>query len=418
MMRSNDSKITYDVIVIGGGASGMMAAGTAGARGRKVLLLEKNKRLGEKLRITGGGRCNITNYELDIRMLLKKYGAAESFLYSSFSEFGVLDTERFFKERGLSLVIEDRKRAFPHTMKSSDVESVMESFCKENHVTILTNSPVSEIIIEGGVIQGVMTNNTFYVASSYIIATGGMSHPETGSTGDAMKWLTDLGHTLAQPTPSLVPIMIHESWPQKISGTTLTEVKIYFFVDGKKKFTQSGNILCTHFGFSGPMILNSAKKIGDLLHEGEVTGYIDIFPTKDLGALDQEIVQLFNKYKNKTFKNICKQVVPAGVTPAILEILGVVFADKKVHSITKDERKQLVHFLKKMPITVNGLLGHDKAIVADGGIVLEEMNMKTMQSRKYPELFITGDMLHINRPSGGFSLQLCWTSGYVAGMNA
>jgi len=408
----------YDVIVIGGGASGMMAAGTAGARGLDVLIIEKNKRLGEKLRITGGGRCNITNYELDHRKLLKNYGKAEPFLYSMFSEFGILDTEKFFNELGIQFKIEARNRAFPHTEKASDVEKAMEDFCNKNKAKVLTNTPVNKILIEKNYIVGIEAGKKTYTANSYILSTGGLSHPETGSTGDGLKWLADLGHATAEPTPSLVPITVAESWVKNISGITLPDIKINFYVDGIKKISKTGNVLCTHFGFSGPLIINNAKNIADLMHEGRVTGIIDLYPKKDIGELDKYILELFNNNKNKIFKNICKECVPLGTTPAILGLLDESFAEQKVHSISKEDRRTFVNILKSLPFTVTGLLGYEKSIIADGGILLSEIDMRTMQSKKYSNLYITGDLLHINRPSGGFSLQLCWTTGYVAGKNA
>jgi predicted Rossmann fold flavoprotein len=414
-IMNQPKKQHYDVIVIGGGASGMMAAGTAGARGLRVLLIEKNKRLGEKLRITGGGRCNVTNYELDHRKLLKHYGPAEPFLYSAFSEFGVLDTEKFFNERGITFKIEDRNRAFPHTEQATDIERIMEEFCYTNNVTVLTNTPVKKILFEHETITAVETSGGLFTANSYILATGGLSHPETGSTGDGLKWLADLGHKTADPTPSLVPITISESWPKLISGVTLSDIKINFYVDGVKKISKTGNVLCTHFGFSGPLIINSAKTIADLMHEGLVTGIIDMYPKQDIGTLDKKILELFNSHKNKLFKNILKDCVPAGTVPAILEILGESFAEQKVHSMSKEDRRVFVNLLKSLPFTVTGLLGYEKSIIADGGILLSEIDMRTMRSKKYSNLFITGDLLNINRPSGGFSLQLCWTTGFVAG---
>lgn len=418
----------FDVIVIGGGVAGMMAAGTAAARGKRVLLLEKNKRLGEKLRITGGGRCNITNYELDTRKLLKNYGAAEPYLHSLFAQFGVAEAETFFKKLGISFKVEANKRAFPHTESASDVEAALERFCTKSNVTIRLGEAVKRIVTNDGVITGVETSKGNYSAESYILATGGLSHPETGSTGDGMRWLRDLGHVTAEPTPSLVPVALKDSWPKAISGVTLTDAKIVVTVDGVKKFSKTGNILCTHFGFSGPLILNSSKQIADALHEGEVAGTVDLFPKKDMGNLDKELVEFLMAHKNKQFKNCIKEFLPQGTLPGIVELvtklktydgvaLGMIW-EQKVHSVSKEERRVLVRLLKALPFTVKGLMGYDKAIVADGGIMLSEIDMRTLQSKKFPNLFVTGDLLNINRPSGGYSLQLCWTTGYVAGSTA
>ncbi len=408
----------YDVIVIGGGPAGMMAAGTAGARGKEVLLIEKNKKLGEKLRITGGGRCNIANNEPDIRKLLARYGKAEQFLYSSFAQFGVKETFDFFESRGLPLITEAGNRVFPKTERAIDVEQCMEKYCKDGNVTILTDAPVKRIIADGGLITGVVAKSMTYTADSFIIATGGMSHPETGSTGDGFAWLRNLGHVVADATPSIVPIAVKDAWIKSLAGVTLSNMKIQFFADGKKQFSKSGNVLFTHFGLSGPLILNSAKDIGDLLHSGTVTGTIDVYPKKDFSVLDQEIIALFDAHKNKTFKNFAKAFMPPGMSGAILSLFDESLQEKKVHSVSKEERKLIVHILKALPFTVKGLMGYDRAVVADGGIPVAEIDTRTFASKKYPNLYLTGDLLHVNRPTGGFSLQLCWTTGYVAGNNA
>lgn len=409
------SKKQYDVIVIGGGPAGMMAAGTAGARGKRVLLIEKNKRLGEKLRITGGGRCNVTNDERDLRKLLARYGKVEQFLYSSFTEFGVADTFDFFTSRGLPLVVEANNRAFPHTYNASDVERVMEEYCKAGGVDVLLGAPVERVIIEEDCVAGVVAKGKTYLCKSLVLATGGASHPETGSTGDGFRFLSDAGHAIVSPTPSIVPIAVKDAWIKSLAGVSIDEMKITFFVDGKKAFLKKGKILCTHFGLSGPLILNSAKQVGDLLHEGEVTAAIDVYPSLDNGSLEKLILGHFDTHKNKVLKNILKEFVPPGTSTAILSLLPESLAETKVHSVTRDERKILVTTLKSLPVSVKGLMGFDRAVVADGGLPLEELDTRTMGSKKIPNLFVTGDLLHINRPSGGFSLQLCWTTGYVAG---
>lgn len=407
----------YDVIVVGGGASGMMAAGTAALRGKKVLILEKNKVLGQKLSITGGGRCNITNAEYDTRLLLKNYGEAEPFLYSSFAQFGVKETFSFFEKMGLPLVVQARRRAFPHTERASDVKKIMTTYCTHTNIFIKTNIPVEKIIKKDNVVSGVVAKGVTYVATSVVLATGGMSHPETGSTGDGFKWLQDLGHTVHRPTPSIVPLAVKDAWVKSLAGVSLSFMKISFFVDGKRAFSKTGKILFTHFGLSGPLILNSAKKVGDLLHTGEVTATVDLYPDTEFDVLEKKILSVFENNKNKTFKNIVKEFVPDGMTDATLSLLPKTFADKKVHSVLKEDRKKIIHLLKAMPITVIGLMGYDRAVVADGGVLLTEIDTKTMESKKVKNLYITGDLLHINRPSGGFSLQLCWTTGYVAGEN-
>jgi len=409
----------FDVIVVGGGASGLMAAGRAAELGKRVLLLEKNKRVGEKLKISGGGRCNITNAENDERVLLKAYGKSEQFLYSLFSQFGVKDTFSFFESRGLPLVIQARKRAFPKSEKASDVLKTLEAYVKKGGVSVRTNSPVTKIENNRKGIVSVSSKKDTFTATDFIFATGNVSHPETGSTGDGLRWLTGLGHTVHEPTPTIVPLTTKEAWSKTLAGVSLSFMKITFFVEGKKAFSKTGKVLFTHFGLSGPLILNSAHAVSDLLYGGVVTAAIDMYPDTDLGALEKKIIAVFDANKNKTFKNVIKEFIPEGTSKGLLPLFKEKMdVEKKVHSISKEERKYLVRTLKALPLTVEGLMGFDRAVIADGGVPLEEVDMRTMRSKKVPNLFITGDLLHITRPSGGFSLQLCWSTGYVAGSSA
>lgn len=408
----------YDVIVIGGGASGMMAAGHAAKKGKNVLIIEKNKNLGEKLKITGGGRCNITNAEENIRVFMKNYGKAEQFLYSPFSIFGVPETVSFFESIGIPIVVQARNRAFPKTEKALDVYKALEKFINRDNIKVLKNTSVKSIEKDRELIKQVNTNNGTYKADQYILATGGMSHPETGSTGDGFKWLKELGHNVVEPTPTIVPLAIKESWVHELAGVSLSFMKITFFVDNKKAFSKTGKILFTHFGLSGPLILNSAADVKDLLHTGFVTAHIDTYPDTDHKMLEQKIISVFDNNKNKDIKNILDEIVPHGMQNIFFKIIPAIEPNTKVHSISKEQRKELVSILKALPITITGLMGYDRAVVADGGVSLTEIDMKTFKSKVIKNLSITGDLLHINRPSGGFSLQLCWTSGYIAGTNA
>lgn len=396
-----------------------MAAGAAAALGKRVLLLEKNKRLGEKLRISGGGRCNITNAEEDEHVLLAAYGKAQQFLYTLFAQFGNKHTFTFFESLGLPVVVQARKRAFPKTEKASDVVRALEEYMRKGNVEVLCNSPVTSVVSTKTGVTAVVCGGKSYSATNYIFATGSVSRPETGSTGDGFAWLAKLGHTVAKPTPTIVPLKVADEWVHLLSGTSLSFMKITFFTEGKKAFSKTGKILFTHFGISGPLILNSASAVQDLLQEGLVSATIDAYPHTDLGSLEKNIISAFDKNKNKALKNMIKEVVPDGTHKGVLKLLeGKVDITKKVHSITKEERKVLVHLLKALPLSIEGLMGFDRAVIADGGIPVTEVDMRTMRSKKIPNLFVTGDLLHINRPSGGYSLQLCWSTGYVAGRHA
>lgn len=410
----------YDVIVVGGGAAGMMAAGVSAGQGKKVLLLEKNKALGEKLKITGGGRCNVTNAEEDLRKFLKFYEDSEEFLYSPFSKFDNKATIKFFEEKGLPIVVQARKRAFPHTEKAFDVFAILDKYMKEGRVKVLTGNPVQKITTDKNThkVVSVETPSGIYQAKAYIFATGGVSHPETGSTGDGFKWLRDLGHTVNNPTPTIVPLRVSDEWVHTLPGISLSFMKIIFYLDGKKQFSKTGKILFTHFGLSGPLILNSSKKVADLLHAGLVTAKIDAYPDTDLGALENKIIKIFDANKNKILRTVFKEIVPEGTAKGIEKIFPNIDFNTKVHSVTKEQRKEIVRTLKALPINITDLMGFDRAVVADGGVILSEIDTKTMRSGLYDNLYIVGDLLHITRPSGGFSLQLCWTTGYVAGMNA
>jgi predicted Rossmann fold flavoprotein len=409
----------HDVIVIGGGPSGMMAAGRAAERGKSVLLIEKNVKTGAKLDISGGGRCNITNAEEDIRALLANYGDAEQFLYSPFSKFSNTDTFKFFESLGLPLVVEARKRAFPVTQKAPDVTRAMNEYMEKHGVTIVTGVAVRSLETRDGKVVAVNTSDgSRYEADTFIVSTGGRSHPETGSTGEGFTWLEALGHTIHASNPSLVPIAVEDEWVKKLSGTSLSFMKITFFIDGRRAFSKTGKILFTHFGLSGPLILNSAKQIGELLREGSVTATIDMYPDTDQASLEKKILSELDNNKNKNFKNILDLIVPHGLDDAVMELLSLADPEIKVHSFSKEDRSRLVRLMKAMPVSVKGLMGFDRAVISDGGVPLSEVDTRTMGSKICPNLFLVGDILHVNRPSGGFSLQLCWTTGWVAGSHA
>jgi len=409
---------TYSVIIIGGGPSGMIAAGHIIKQypNATVLLIEKNKKLGEKLSITGGGRCNITNATFDLKELLPQYGDAEKFLYSAFSQFSTKDTITFFENLGLPLVIQARNRVFPKTEKAPDVTKTMIVFCTHPNITIKTNTTVTKINRLGKNIDSIETEKgEYYSAQSYIFATGGLSHPETGSTGDGFNWLTRLGHKVKTPTPTLVPWKVSDTWIHSHTGTAIDDCKVTVNVDSKKYFSCIGRILCTHIGLSGPTILNHSSKLQDALLSGSVDAYIDLYPQKNHKEIDEMILEVFEKNKNKKLKNVLSEITRLHSSELMLQENLPYDVETPVNSVSKDFRKSLIQLLKKLPIHITGLEGYEKSIVADGGVLLTEVDTKTMRSNKVPNLFITGDLLDIRRPSGGYSLQLCWTTGFVAG---
>lgn len=416
LIMKKHSNLIWDVVVIGGGASGMMAAGRAAELGAKVLLIEKNDILGKKLLITGGGRCNLTNAELNTRKFLEKFKKSDKFLFSAFSQWNSKDTLDFFNSKGMPTKVEDENRVFPASDSAQSVWNVLVKYLKSGGVVILSNSPVADLIKKENVIEAaVLKNGEKIKAKSFILATGGKSRPETGSTGDGFIWLKNLGHTISAPNPMLVPIAIKENWVKTLQGVSIADVKINVFQNGKKQISKKGKILFTHFGLSGPTILNMAKDIGELLKYGEVNIFLDIAIKLNHKELDKKIQDIFKKNSNKKIKSSLDDLsFPSAVALALIEAAKI-NPETLCHSVTKEERLKIVKIIKEMPMRVLSLLSAEKAIVASGGVALEEINFKTMGSRLFSNLYITGDILDIDRPSGGYSLQLCWTTGYVAG---
>jgi predicted Rossmann fold flavoprotein len=411
----------WDVAVIGGGPAGMMAALTAAKRGKKVVLIEKNDSLGKKLLITGGGRCNVTNAEFDHKKLLSKFKDAEQFLFSAFSQWDVQHTLDFFHSRNLDTKIENEKRVFPITEKAQSVWNVLVEELKKQDVSIVSNAPVKKINIENNKVTSVSIlfgnkEPQEIKARSYVIATGGTSRPETGSTGDGFKWLKDLGHTVNNPDPSLVPLSIKDTWTKKLQGITLTGIKLTTFQNNTKQEAskKDGKILFTHFGVTGPTVLNMSKDIGELLKYGEVQLSIDLLPQEDFGTLNTRLQNLAKNEHKKMIKNALDTLIPKALVETVLE-KSKVSPDTEMNSLSRESRITLMHTLKDLRMTVSGLLGADKAIVSSGGIDIREVDFKTMRSRLFDNLHLVGDILDIDRPSGGYSLQLCWTTGAVAG---
>lgn len=415
--RDNNSK-PWEVVVIGGGPAGMMAAGKAAELGKKVLLLEKNATLGKKLLITGGGRCNLTNNRTDVRAMLSKYGPNDKFLYTAFSQFSVEDTLFFFNQRGMATKVEADGRVFPVSDQARSVWDVLVKYMKEGGVEMQTNAQV--IGLTGGAdserIAVNLKGGKVIVAASCILATGGSSRPETGSTGEGFQWLKKWGHTVVDNDFALVPIALSDSWAKKLSGLTLDNIKLTTFQNGQKQEARKGKLLFTHFGISGPTVLNMSQEIGELLKYGEVVIALDLLPQFDHGALKSELQKLLVADSNKKLKNTLCKLMASALMPTLLE-LARVNGETSNHSVRSDDRKKIVALMKAMPLHVKRLLGADKAVVSSGGVALNEVHFKTMRSRLIPNLYLVGDVLNIDRPSGGYSLQLCWTTGFVAGSN-
>lgn len=405
----------WDLVVVGGGPAGMMTAGRAGERGLKVLLIEKNDTLGKKLLITGGGRCNVTNNQPDVRELLKRFKENDKFLFSAFSQWSVTETLDFFHKRRMDTKVEAERRVFPKTEKAQSVRDVLVEYMREGGVTILSNSPVVGFEKKKEKITGVVLKNKKVIqGKNFVLGTGGKSRPETGSTGDGFLWLTKLGHKVSEPKVSLVPIAVYDTWAKRLQGISLKDIKISVFQNNIKQVSVKGKILFAHFGVSGPTILNLSKEVGELLKYGDVYISLDILPQYDYGQLNTKLQEIFKEHSNKKFKNGLGDLVPSAFAPVVVELSGI-NGDTWNHSVTREERLKLVKVLKDMRMKVFHLLGLDKAIITSGGVALTEVDFKTMQSRKIPNLYLVGDILDIDRPSGGYSLQLCWTTGYVAG---
>ncbi|OGY57205.1 MAG: hypothetical protein A3D47_02665, partial [Candidatus Colwellbacteria bacterium RIFCSPHIGHO2_02_FULL_43_15] len=430
--KIQEKRALWDVVIVGGGPAGMMAAGRAAERGRSVLLLEKNPNLGKKLLITGGGRCNVTNNKPIVRTMLTKYKESDKFLFSAFTQFGVTETLNFFNSRGMKTKEEAEGRVFPVSDKAQSVWDVLHRYMKKGNVTVRTKAEVKGITFDESLKQITVTlaDKSLIRARHCIIATGGTSRPETGSTGDGFMWLKKLGHTIVENDVALVPIALKDLWTKKIAGVTLTDIKLTTFADGIKQKAYRGKLLFTHVGISGPTVLNMSRDVGKLLQESEgseyeeeaskiahgkeVTIMIDLFPALDNGALKENLQALLVGQSNKKIKNVLSKFVAPALVDSVLTIAHI-DGETPTHSVRSEERKLLVSLLKAIPLSVSGLLGKDKAVVSSGGVALTEVNFKTMQSSVLPQLYLVGDVLNIDRPSGGYSLQLCWTSGYVAG---
>ncbi|MDD3190311.1 MAG: NAD(P)/FAD-dependent oxidoreductase [Candidatus Pacebacteria bacterium] len=417
-MQKNSLKC--DVLVIGGGAAGMMAAISASESGAKVVLLEKNAELGIKLMMTGKGRCNITNAETDKRKFLEVFGRNGKFLYSAFNDFGPEETVRFFTERGLTTKVERGNRIFPMSDKAEDVRGVLMDELRRNKILVLRGAKVLDLVardskIVKARIESVDINEIGF--KNIVIATGGLSYPSSGSSGDGFLWAEKLGHRVISPKPALTAVLLKERWVEELEGLSLKNVKVGVYQDAKKQDERFGEAIFTERGISGPVVLDMSKKIGELLESGSVKIIIDFKPALEFAELDLRIQRDFGENQNKIFKNSLDELLPQKMIPVVISLSGI-DPQKKINLVTREERKKLVHLLKEMDLEVAKLLGFDKAVITSGGVSLREVDPKTMRSKVVDNLYFAGEVLDLDAPTGGYNLQEAWSTGHLAGKSA
>ena len=414
VMTDNNS---FDIAVIGGGPAGMMAAGQAAELGAKVILIEKNETLGKKLLITGKGRCNFTHNEFDLRKFAEKFGRNGRFLYSALAVFGAREVIDFFESRGVKAKVEQGDRIFPEKGNAQDVLNIFIKYLAEGKVNILLNARVSGFKQEKGKISQVLLGDREISADKYILCTGGKSYPQTGSIGDGYRWAEQLGHIIIPPVPALNPVKTSDGWAKELQGLSLKNISLQLFQNNKKKDERFGEMLFTHFGVSGPIVMDMSKNIGELLKSGPVKLILNLKPALDFKKLDRRIRRDFQEFKGRMFKNSLKGLLPLSIIPVIIKLSGI-GPEKKVDYISREERNKLVHLLKELELTPTGLLGFKWSVVTSGGVALKEVNPDTMGSRKIKNLYFAGEILDLDGPSGGYNLQECWGTGYLAGKSA
>ncbi|MBI4359161.1 MAG: NAD(P)/FAD-dependent oxidoreductase [Candidatus Nealsonbacteria bacterium] len=407
----------YDVAVVGAGPAGMMAGIRAADSGAKVVLLEKNERPGRKLLLTGKGRCNLTNAEFDLRKLVENYGPNGKFLFHAFSVFGPKEVRAFFEDLGVETKIERGQRVFPVSDRAEDVLKALIRRLTQNKVDIIYNAEVVRIDASDQRIKKLILKDREITAENYIFCTGGKSYPSTGSSGDGFRWAKNLGHRLKEPSPALVPLKIKEAWVPALQGLSLKNVEMTVFQAGRKEKKEFGECLFTHFGLSGPIVLDLSQKVGELLKRGEVKIMLDLKPALDHAKLDERIQRDFQANQNKSFKNSLADLLPRKLIPVIVK-LSRIDPEKKVNHITRTERLGLVQLLKSLEMTPTGPLGFNSAIVTTGGVCLAEIDHRTMKSKIVDNLFFAGEIIDVEGPTGGFNLQICWSTGSLAGQSA
>ena len=405
------------ILVVGGGAAGMMAAVTAARNGKKVLLIEKNEKLGKKLFITGKGRCNITN-AADIEDLFSAVVSNPKFLYSSFYSMTNDQVIDFFEELGVKTKVERGGRVFPESDHSSDVIRALEQEMKRLGIEIRLRTEAEEILAEDGRVTGVrLSSGKELHADAVIIATGGISYPSTGSTGDGYRFARECGHKVADLSPALVPMEVKEWYARELMGLSLRNVEIRI-TDGKKKlYEEFGEMLFTHYGVTGPVILSASSIVGKKLKEHPLTLHIDLKPALTEEQLDKRMLREFEANHNRQFKNAVDSLFPSKLKPVIVELSGIQ-EDKKVNEVTKEERLHFVRLIKDFSMTLTGMRGYNEAIITKGGVSVKEIDPGTMESKLVNGLYFAGEVLDLDAVTGGYNLQIAWSTGYLAGLNA
>jgi len=404
------------VIVIGGGAAGMMAAIFAARGGHRVDLYEKNEKLGKKIFITGKGRCNVTN-ACDVEQLFQNVISNAKFLYSGFYGFDNQAVMHFFEEAGCKLKIERGERVFPTSDHSSDIIRVLQEELRRCKVEIHLNTAIKEILVEEEHVQGILCKDgTKVTAEKVIVATGGNSYQLTGSTGDGYRFAEKTGHKVTQLKPALVPFEIKESYCRDLMGLSLKNVKAMVIDDKKELYSEFGEMLFTHYGVSGPLILSASSFYAKEKKENGKKAVIrlDLKPALSEEQLDKRVLRDFEENHNKHFKNAVNGLFPSKLIPVMIELSGI-DPEKPVHEISREERKEFVRRIKNWDMTIVGLRGFDEAIITQGGVSTKEINPSTMESKKVKNLYFCGEVLDLDALTGGFNLQIAWSTGYLAG---
>jgi len=414
-MVEKDTKNKYDIAIIGAGPAGMMAAIQSARNNLRVVLLEKNEKLGKKLLLTGGRRCNLTNAEFDLKKLVENYNNGE-FLFHAFSVFGPKQTIEFFEKIGIKTKIESGKRVFPVGDDADDILEALKVRLKENNVEILYGSEVTDIVKKGKKIIKIVLKKDEIVAKNYILATGGKSYSQTGSNGFGYKLAEKLGHTIIKPMPAVSPIRLTENWVKDLQGISLKNIKINVLLGGKKIISENGEIIFTHFGISGPAALNISGKVGELLEEGEVKMSLDLFPELNQEEVLKSFEEILKKYPKQIIKNILCEIAPERFAEVLLNVVKIE-KTKIANNMSKIEKLAVIKIIKNFEVTVEDILGFEGAMVTRGGISLKEIDHKTMKSSIIDNLSFAGEIIDVDGKTGGFNLQMCWSTGYLAGQS-